>query len=413
MRARKISLAAIGPGLLLAATGVGGGDMATGTFVGSLLGTAVLWAVVVGAFLKFVVTEGIARWQLATGNTFLEGLVRTLGPAVIWVFLPYLLLWTLFVGSAQMSACGIALYAMLPYFDNPDHGKIVFGIICSLAGIVLVLRGGYRLFETVMRVCIAIMFVTVVITAAALWPGTGVVLQGLLVPSIPDFSGVGLTWTVALIGGVGGTLTVLSYGYWLREDGRTGTEDLWICRIDLGAGYLMTAVFGLAMVIVGSTVEIEGQGTTLLVTLADRLEGPLGVWGKWLFLIGAFGTVFSSLLGVWQAVPYLFADCWRLTRANFEPGVTPAVDTSSVPYRAYLFAIAIIPMVGLFWGFQQVQKLYTVTGALFFPFLALALLIWNGRSDWVGAKFRNRPATSAALVGVLIFFSWLGVRSVF
>ena len=59
---------AIGPGLLLAATGVGGGDLATGSFVGSLLGTVVLWAVVVGAFLKFVVTEGIARWQLATGT---------------------------------------------------------------------------------------------------------------------------------------------------------------------------------------------------------------------------------------------------------------------------------------------------------------------------------------------------------
>ena len=413
MRARKLSLTAIGPGLLLAATGVGGGDMATGTFVGSLLGTAVLWAVVVGAFLKFVVTEGIARWQLATGNTFLEGLVGTLGPAVIWVFLPYLLLWTLFVGSAQMSACGIALYALFPFFDDPDHGKIIFGMICSLVGIGLVLKGGYRLFAVVMRVCIAVMFVTVVITAAALWPGTGVVLQGLLVPSIPDFSGLGLTWTVALIGGVGGTLTVLSYGYWLREDGRTGPEDLWICRIDLGAGYLMTAVFGLAMVIVGSTVEIEGQGTTLLVTLAERLEGPLGAWGKWLFLIGAFGTVFSSLLGVWQAVPYLFADCWRLTRARVEPGVAPTVDTSSVPYRAYLFAIGIIPMVGLFWGFQQVQLFYTVTGAMFFPFLALALLIWNGRSDWVGAKFRNRPTTSAALIGVLVFFSWLGARNVF
>ena len=413
MRARKLSLAAIGPGLLLAATGVGGGDMATGTFVGSLLGTAVLWAVVVGAFLKFVVTEGIARWQLATGNTFLEGLVGTLGPAVIWVFLPYLFLWTLFVGSAQMSACGIALYALFPFFDDPDRGKIIFGMISSLAGIGLVLKGGYRLFEVVMRVCIAVMLVTVVITAAALWPGTGVVLRGLLVPSIPDFSGLGLTWTVALIGGIGGTLTVLSYGYGLREAGRTGPEDLWICRIDLGAGYLMTAVFGLAMVIVGSTVEIEGQGTTLLVTLAERLEGPLGVWGKWLFLIGAFGTVFSSLLGVWQAVPYLFADCWRLTRARVEPGVAPAVDTSSVPYRAYLFAIGIIPMVGLFWGFQQVQLFYTVTGAMFFPFLALALLIWNGRSDWVGAKFRNRPTTSAALIGVLVFFSWLGLRNVF
>ena len=69
----------LGPGLLLAATGVGAGDLATGSFAGGLLGTAVLWAVVVGAFLKFVVTEGLARWQLATGETLIEGVAARAG----------------------------------------------------------------------------------------------------------------------------------------------------------------------------------------------------------------------------------------------------------------------------------------------------------------------------------------------
>ena len=67
--------AVLGPGLLVAATGIGAGDLATASFTGSILGTAVLWAAVVGAFLKYVVTEGLARWQLATGDTLLEGLV--------------------------------------------------------------------------------------------------------------------------------------------------------------------------------------------------------------------------------------------------------------------------------------------------------------------------------------------------
>ena len=38
-------LAIIVPGLLVAATGVGTGEIATGSFAGSLLGTAILWAV--------------------------------------------------------------------------------------------------------------------------------------------------------------------------------------------------------------------------------------------------------------------------------------------------------------------------------------------------------------------------------
>ena len=306
--------AAIGPGLLLAATGVGGGDLATGSFAGSILGTAVLWAVLVGAFMKFVVTEGLARWQLVTGDSFLEGVAHHFGPGVIWVFLPYLLVWSFFVGAAQISACGVAMHALFPVFDDPVHGKIFFGILSSVVGLVLVYRGGYRLFEKVMRVSISVMFVTVVLTALRLWPGTGEVLRGLFVPNIAELTGESLTWTVALIGGVGGTLTVLCYGYWIREEGRKGVEDLWICRVDLGVGYAMTAVFGIAMVIVGSHVQIEGAGATLLVELAEALEGPIGPVGKWMFLIGAWGTVFSSLLGVWQAVPYLFADCWRLTR---------------------------------------------------------------------------------------------------
>ncbi|NIW23865.1 MAG: iron transporter [Gammaproteobacteria bacterium] len=411
----RFGLVAIaGPGLLLAATGVGGGDLATASIAGSLLGPAILWAVLVGAFLKFVVTEGLARWQLATGETFLEGVVHRLGSGWIIVFLPYLFLWTFFAGSAQMNACGIALHAIFPFFASPEQGKIVFGMISSVVGIGLVLKGGYQLFEKIMRVCIGIMFVTVVLTAILLWPGTGAVLSGLLVPTIPDISGVGLTWTVALIGGIGGTLTILGYGYWLREEGRTSSEDVWLCRVDVGAGYMMTAIFGLAMVIVGSTIEIEGQGTTLLVTLSERLGEQIGPVGQWLFLLGAFGAVFSSLLGVWQSVPYLFADCWGLIRekAKHTEGEPIPVDTNALPYRTYLGIIGIVPMIGLFMSFREVQMLYTVTGAMFFPFLALALLIMNGRAAWVGEDHKNRPIGVITLIAVLAFFSWVGLRTV-
>jgi Mn2+/Fe2+ NRAMP family transporter len=401
----------LGPGLLLAATGVGGGDLATGSIVGGLLGTAVLWAVLVGAFLKFIVTEGLARWQLATGETLIEGAVARLGRIVVWLFLPYLLLWSFFVGAAQMSACGVALHAMFPVFATARVGKIVFGIASGIAGLVLVWRGGYALFEKVMRLCIVLMVVSVVATAALLWPGTLRVLEGLLVPRIPDAGGAGVTWTIALIGGVGGTLTVLCYGYWLREEGLTQPSDLRACRIDLASGYAMTAIFGMAMVIVGSRVVTEGSGAALLVNLSDRLEQLFGPAGKWTFLIGTWGAVFSSLLGVWQSVPYLFADCWGLLGQRGSAAGSPRVDTRALPYRLYLGSLAAIPIVGLFFSFRDVQKLYTVTGALFFPVLALTLLVFNGRSAWVGRDFRNRPATVAALLAVLAFFSLVGSAS--
>ncbi len=402
-------LAIIAPGILVAATGVGAGDLATASFAGSHLGLAILWAVVLGGVLKMVLTEGLARWQLATDSSFLEGVAKHSHPIVGWLFLPYLLLWSFFVGSALMSACGVTLHAIFPVFNDASEAKIVFGVLCSLIGLGLVLVGGFKLFERIMAVCIALMFSIVLVTAALLWPGTEAVLSGLFSPSIPDADGQGITWTIALIGGVGGTLTMLCYGYWIKEKGRQGVEAIRTCRIDLSVGYAMTILFGIAMVIIGSTVEIDGKGAGLLVTLADRLEEPLGPIGRWLFLIGAFGAVFSSLLGVWQAIPYLFADIWRLF---LSPNPSSQVSERGMPYRSFLIAIAIIPMAGLAISFQEIQKFYAVIGAAFIPLLAMALLVMNGRKKWLGAS-ANRWPSIITLLACIIFFgamAWLKWR---
>jgi len=390
------------PGILIAATGVGAGDLATASFAGSQLGLAILWAIVIGSVFKLVLTEGLARWQLVTGQSLLEGLAQSLGPAFAWLFLPYLLLWSFFVGSALMSACGVTLHALFPVFDDSTHAKIVFGIISSLVGLGLVLLGGFKLFEKIMAFSIAVMFAVVLVTAALLWPGINGVMQGLLVPGIPDVDGKGIAWTVALIGGVGGTLTILCYGYWIREKNRDSVEHIRTCRIDLATGYLLTAVFGIAMVIIGSQLDLSGKGAGLMVTLANTLEQSLGETGRWLFLIGAFGAVFSSLFGVWQAVPYLFADIYRLF-IDRQTGDT-AIDTRAWPYRGYLFALAIVPMLGLMVDFKQIQQFYGIVGAAFLPLLAIALLLMNSSRARLG-QYRNNWFSQLSLGSTVVFFA--------
>ena len=394
-------LSIIIPGILIAATGIGAGDLATASFSGSHLGLAVLWAVVAGGIMKYYLTEGLARWQLVTGYTFIEGVAKNFGKLVGWLFLPYLFLWSFFVGSALMSACGATLYAIIPLFDSPQNGKIIFGIIASLSGFVLVRMGGYILFEKVMAVCIAIMFVTVLVTAGLLWPGFTEVFEGLFIPSVPHAEGVGVTWTVALIGGIGGTVTMLCYGYWIQVKGRTSPQMISVSRIDLATGYAVTILFGLAMVIIGSTIRVEGSGAGLLVILSEKLQEPLGNWGKWFFLIGAFGAVFSSLLGVWQAVPYLFADLWKLF-VKGEAQNTSDQLTRSSEYRFYMMAIALIPMLGLFISFKEIQKFYALAGSLFIPMLAVAILALN-RKKYL-QEYRNKPLTVIILLATLLFF---------
>ena len=58
-----------GPGIIMATSGIGASDIITGTVGGAKYGVALLWALALGAFFKFVLTEGLARWQLATGTT--------------------------------------------------------------------------------------------------------------------------------------------------------------------------------------------------------------------------------------------------------------------------------------------------------------------------------------------------------
>ena len=408
---RRGLLSLIGPGLLVAATGVGAGDLATGAFSGAKLGVAVLWAVVLGAAVKFVLNEGLARWQLATGTTVLEGTARHFGRATIGLFLLYLIVWSFFVGSALMSACGVAAHAIAPLGEAADD-KVLYGVLHSTVAVVMVWLGGYRLFEKVMSACIAIMFLTVVASAIAVGPDWGDVLQGLVWPTIPDVGSEGLKWTIALMGGVGGTVTVLCYGYWIREEGRTGLDELLTCRIDLLTGYAMTALFGIGMVILGSRLEIDGaKGASLVVLLGERLAESLGQAGptaRIAFLAGAWGAVFSSMLGVWQSVPYLFADSLALLRGEKPNAASHSLETSSRGYRTALLAIAIVPAAGLLVSFDKVQLAYGIVGAAFMPILAAALIFLNGSEKRIGAAGRSSTVVTLLLIAVVGFFCWAG-----
>jgi Mn2+/Fe2+ NRAMP family transporter len=391
------------PGILLAATGVGAGDLLTATLAGSEAGLAVIWAVVVGAFLKWVLGEGLTRWQLATGTTLLEGWNDKLGVGMRWVFFVYLALFSLVVGTALVSACGVAGAAVLPIGDL-DTSRLVWGVIHSLIGLGMIWSGSFASFERIMSALVGLMFVTVVVTAVASGPDWGAVAMG-FIPSMPA---TGSNWVLAVLGGVGGTVTLLAYGYWIREQGRVSTADLANCRLDLALGNCLTGIFGIAVIILGSQLTLEGSGNALAIEMADQLAQVMGPAGKWIFLAGFWAAVFSSLLGVWQSIPYLFADFWFLTRGEKVPA---AGLTKTKPYRFYLIAIALLPLLFLGNPVRQIQLVYGIFAAYFLPVLAGTLILLNSRTKWVGKGFQTHWSLNAVLVGVVVLFVYLGVSS--
>lgn len=402
-------LRTVGPGLAIAATGVGAGDLLAAMFAGADFGMALVWVVVVGAALKFGLNEGVARWQLATGTTLLEGWCRHLGWPLKGYFLVYLVVWSFIVAAGLMSACGVAAHALVPALSIT-----AWGIIHSLVALALVAGGRYGLFETVMKIFIGLMTVTLLISVVLVGPDVGAFLRG-LVPSLPSGSAAA---TLSLMGGVGGSVTLLAYGYWIREKGWSGSAAIGTVRIDLAVGYLLTGLFGVAMLVLAAAVLSGGDGMPAgsegLVACGDairqataaRLDPAVGNSAALIFLVGVWGAVFTSTLGVWNGVPYLFADFVNALRGRFDV----AVDTTGTAYRGYLLYLALPPIALLFLGRPLwIIKFYTLTGGLFMPLLAGSLLWLNSRRVQVG-ELQNRAAATATLVLSLVLFGVIAVR---
>ena len=398
-----LTLKTLAPGMLVAATGVGAGDLITASLAGSEAGLVVAWAALAGALLKWTLNEGVARWQMATGTTLLEGWVQHLHPSVQWVFLVYFLFWSFVVGGALVNACGVAGASLVPIGD-PTTSRIVWGVLHSLASLAIVLRGGFAWFEKAMAACVGIMAVGVVLTAALLW------ISPADAPAVARSGGTGdlSRWALAVLGGVGGTVTLLAYGYWIAERGRSGAEGLVACRVDLAVGYAVTALFGVSMIVIGSRIEIGGRGAGVALDVAGQIGSVLGPAGSAALLLGFWGAVFSSILGVWQSAPYLFADFVALRRsgeaADGPMGSRPA-------YRWYLVAMAVITPVWLLAPVRTIQLIYATLGAGFLPLLAITLLILNNRRALV-RDLRNGWAVNLMLVATVLIFGYLGVRGI-
>jgi hypothetical protein len=295
----------------------------------------------------------------------------------------YLLLWSFMVAAAMMAATGLGSYALWPVLSVQQWGAL-FSVVTA----AIVWSGKWNLIEGLMKFCIALMFVTVLGCAALVLPDAPGLLAAAFHPSIPDGS---VVTVVSVMGGIGGSVTIMSYGYWIREAGWKGSDMLKTMRWDLGVSYALTALFAVCVVVLGAGVRPEViQGNGMAVAFAEQLVPYTGQAGKWLFLLGFWGAVWSSMLGVWHGVPYLFANFVAHYRGDTRVLEKPESIVRSPAYRGYLIAMCLVPMILLIVRAPvQVVRLYTITGALFMPLLAVLLLCLN-RPKWLGEHANGR-----------------------
>jgi Mn2+/Fe2+ NRAMP family transporter len=418
-RPRKASWKYIGPGIVVAATGVGAGDLVATLIAGSKFGYTLLWAAVIGCVVKISLAEAAGRWHLATGRTLFEGW-RTLGRWTTVYFAIYVVIWGFVYGATAMSSSALPIVALFP--DGP--GLKTWAVITGLVGLVFVWFNRYAVFEKVMTVVIGMKFLIVVYVAIRVLPDLGAAVAG-LAPVLPDGS---VLYTLGLIGGVGGTITMAAYGYWVNAKGWTNSRWMKVMRLDNRVAYITTGFFVVAMLIIGAELLHSSHialtsGDRGLIDLGTILEDRFGAVTAKLFLIGFFATSFGALIGVWHGVSLMFADfVERLQRDRRGVPVEESTGTveevaagkreRSLPFRLYLLWLTFPPIVLLFLDqpFGLVVA-YGVLGAFFMPFLAVTLL-WLLNTSRTPSEWRNGILSNVMLTAGGLLFVVLCVQQV-
>jgi len=390
-------LSDIGPGLLLAATGVGVGDMVSTTIAGADYGLTLVWAVLAGVIIKFAITEGGARWQLATGTTLVEGWRDRLPVAVIAGFFIYFIVWSYAVSSALVAAS-----ALVPAAIFPAVPLWAWGLLHALVALAMVFYGRYERFLGIVKWFVGLKFGAIISTVLLilLWSGADWSHAGARQP-------LSTAYVLSLIGGVGGTVTLLSYGYWMREQGWSGRERLASARVDLLVSFSLVLLFCLSMMFLSTQIDWKGEildeGPRLCLQLADRIGAEIGPIGRAVFLLGFWGAAFSSVLGVWHGVPFLFDDWIHLWRRQKPAGQQGFAYRTWALYLT-LAAISALVIRRSVW----LVFVYTVIGSLFFPFV-ISTLLWLNNSRRFPHSARNSWPVNVTLGGALLLFTYLAV----
>ncbi len=393
----KTFLRKIGPGLLVAAAGIGAGDMIISIQTGLEFRWVYPLVVLLACILKYTITEGIARHKLASGKTLIQRWNLIMPPWARILFMVFFMIWSYMVGAALISTTGLAASAILPAV-NPSW----WAAISSLFAFALVYGGKYDFIEKLTTALILIMF-GVLVPAAIYYAFSGnseVIKTSEYQP---------FTLIMSMLGGVGGSVTMLSYSYWAEEKAWTQEEGINQSRTDLQLSYTITAIFILSLMLITYKMDKTGDlksGTDLIFGLAAAFEKLYGAAGSLLLKICFWGVAFSSLLAVWSGVPYLFEDFLNGMKSKS----TEIIPTNtSKPYRLFLAFLTIAPL-----GTAVVQNAvktvinYTLISSVFVLGISASLLWMNSRKEWMG-KWVNHTLTRVILMLSLLVFGVLFV----
>lgn len=407
----------IGPGMVLAASIVGSGELIATTTLGARVGYTMMWLIILSCLIKAVVQSFLGRYTIARAETGLKAFDRIPGPRakvnwVVWawlamVFMTLFQICAMFIGVSQVMNIVVPSVAV-------DYWVVGFYILT----LALLLGGGYKRIESIAMVKVGIftlitLLAAVVLTSMPQYFSWGQIADGLKF-QIPE---AGFAIAIATFGitGVGAT-ELYMYTYWCVEKGyaqytgRHEDSEAWrrrargwvhVMNVDVVCSMIIYTVATVAFYLLGAGIlHAMGEvpsGTNMITALSNIYTQTLGGWAKWLFYIGAviilYGTIFAataghsrmlsdmfSMLGVYEHDDYKARLRWR--------------DISIV-------VLVTIPLI-MFWTFGQAPVAMVTWGGLA---QAVTLPIISLGTLYLVKKYLPRELSAPAWMEVLLWIA--------
>ncbi len=322
----------IGPGMILAASIVGSGELIATTTLGAEVGYTALWVILLSCLIKPVVQAEMGRYIIASGETGLAGFDRVPGPRhlvnwVVWAWSLMTLLTLLQVG-AMFGGVAQVMNLIVPAI--PVKVWVMVFLAITLA---LLLGGGYERIERLAMVKVGLFTMLTFLAAlllirmpqyfswAEFWEGFKFKMPG-----------AGLSTAVAVFGITGvGASELFMYPYWCVEKGYArfaGKYDnsadwnyrargwIRVMHLDIMTSMVIYTVATFAFYLLGAGI-LHGMGKVpaakdMIPVLSNIYTQTLGEWSLWLFYAGAIFTLYGTIFAATAAHSRVFADMLRL-----------------------------------------------------------------------------------------------------
>ncbi|GAC1466481.1 MAG: Nramp family divalent metal transporter [Isosphaeraceae bacterium] len=439
----------IGPGLILAASIVGTGELINTTSLGAKAGFSLLWLILLSCVIKVFVQVEMGRYAITHGKTSLAAFDTLPGPrfGASWVCWLWLIM-TLAtqaqiaamegtVGQAAHMAFPAASESMAQFAGRLVPGahaflqtreEYIWASLTTFAAILLLLSGGYRRLEKITTILVAgVTLFTVASVAILQWTTFRISpndIESGFKLAVPT-AAMALAFSAFGITGVGAS-ELFAYPYWCiekgyaRATGRRSDDEAWAARargwtrvmqLDAWFSMVVFTVATVAFYLLGAAVlhpqGLDPRGKEMIPTLSvmylKPLEGTsLAGFRSFIrvgFLVGAWAVLFKTLYVATAANSRLTADFLDLAGLWRQKG--PRSRDRTV--RAFCVIYPVLAL-GLYYAFREPQGLIKVGGIsqmLMLPLITGATLYIRGRDT----DRRVGPSFLSDIFSWLAFFA--------